>query len=391
MSLSLLTGKNMSSINYTRLKTNLSLSIQRLKLLEKKKSEAAQRCRKEIADYLENGKVERAKIRVEQIIREDYLVEAMEIVEMFCDLLLARFGMIQQMNTLDDGLEEAVSSLVWVAPRMSTDVKELKVIGDLLTQKYGKPFAQACKDNKYKSVNEKLMLKLGVQAPPKILVEKYLIEIAKMMGVAYEPDEEILSDDIKYGGDDDNNKGSSGGGGGSSGGGAGQPSKDPGMLPGLLIDFKDPNAVPSKEQPRLPSNVPQGPGMSPGQSDEDYLSKHLRGNRPPEIGFIGLPPQPGAESVPPSYESIANRPEVPSVVPDVPVEPPETSTGHYPDINLDNLPSVPNLPDIPNDDLTSQSTVPKSGGNPSNNDGPNQDDVDFDDLRRRFESLKNRK
>ena len=46
--------------------------------------------RKEIADYLALGKVERAKIRVEHIVREDYLVEAMEMLEMFCDLLLAR-------------------------------------------------------------------------------------------------------------------------------------------------------------------------------------------------------------------------------------------------------------------------------------------------------------
>ena len=64
-----------------------------------------------------------AKIRVEQIIREDYLVEAMELLEMYCDLLLARFGLIQQMKTLDDGLAEAISSLIWVAPRMQADVR----------------------------------------------------------------------------------------------------------------------------------------------------------------------------------------------------------------------------------------------------------------------------
>ena len=46
----------------------------------------------------QNGKVERAKIRVEHIIREDYLVEAMEILEMYADLLLARFGLIQQVE-----------------------------------------------------------------------------------------------------------------------------------------------------------------------------------------------------------------------------------------------------------------------------------------------------
>jgi len=44
--------------------------------------------------------------------REDYLVEAMEMVEMYCDLLLARFGLITQMKELDTGIAEPVASLV---------------------------------------------------------------------------------------------------------------------------------------------------------------------------------------------------------------------------------------------------------------------------------------
>ena len=37
-------------------------------------------------------------MQVEHIVREDYLVEAMEIIEMFCDLLLARFGLLEKMK-----------------------------------------------------------------------------------------------------------------------------------------------------------------------------------------------------------------------------------------------------------------------------------------------------
>lgn len=84
-----------SGPNYNKLKTNLRLTINRLKLLEKKKTELALKARKEIADYISAGKEDRARIRVEHIIREDYLVEAMELLEMYCDLLLARFGLIQ--------------------------------------------------------------------------------------------------------------------------------------------------------------------------------------------------------------------------------------------------------------------------------------------------------
>ena len=35
---------------------------------------------------------------MEHIIREDYMVEAMELLEMYCDLLLARFGLIESMK-----------------------------------------------------------------------------------------------------------------------------------------------------------------------------------------------------------------------------------------------------------------------------------------------------
>lgn len=57
------------SPNYTKLKTNLRLAQNRLKLLEKKKTELTQKARREIADYIQVGKSERAKIRVEHIIR----------------------------------------------------------------------------------------------------------------------------------------------------------------------------------------------------------------------------------------------------------------------------------------------------------------------------------
>lgn len=126
--------------------------------------------------------------------REDYLVEAMEVVEMYCDLLLARFGLVTQMKDLDEGIAEAVYSLVWVCPRMQSDINELKIIADIFVHKYGPQFAErahtATEDH---SVSDKLMHKLQLQAPPKLLVEKYLIEIAKNYNIEYEPDPQIIN------------------------------------------------------------------------------------------------------------------------------------------------------------------------------------------------------
>lgn len=69
MALNEITKMFSSGPNYTKLKTHLRLAINRLKLIEKKKTELTQKSRKEIADYIQGEKVERAKIRVEHIIR----------------------------------------------------------------------------------------------------------------------------------------------------------------------------------------------------------------------------------------------------------------------------------------------------------------------------------
>ena len=60
------------------------------------------KARKEIADYIKADRIERARIRVEHIVREDYMVEAYEVLETYCDLILARFSL------LDNGILRGV-------------------------------------------------------------------------------------------------------------------------------------------------------------------------------------------------------------------------------------------------------------------------------------------
>ena len=55
---------------------------------------------------------------------------------------------------LDEGLAESVSSLIWAAPRLQTDVAELKIIADQLTLKFGKPYGQ---------VSDVVVVVLGLQ------------------------------------------------------------------------------------------------------------------------------------------------------------------------------------------------------------------------------------
>ncbi|CAL8350855.1 unnamed protein product [Merluccius merluccius] len=340
-----------------RLKVNLRLVINRLKLLEKKKTELAQKARKEIADYLSAGKDERARIRVEHIIREDYLVEAMEILELHCDLLLARFGLIQSMKELDPGLQESVSTLIWAAPRLQSEVAELKIVSDQLCAKYSKEYGKLCRTNQIGTVNDRLMHKLSVEAPPKILVERYLIEIAKNYNVPYEPDamvrpEAFTGEESDLIDVDGENKPRGGGGGGGGGG-----FTAPGMGMGMPMPMPMPMPMHMPSAFNYPSKGAEPYGPPVGTYGEQF----------PMGG--GLPPQ--LPSCPPTYESIDDLPVTPSVPSQV-IAAPRSSKQIYDNNALPELPSVPDT--LPTGSVGGHTT--------------SSDDIDFDDLSRRFEELK---
>ncbi|XP_063821070.1 IST1 homolog [Ostrinia nubilalis] len=369
--------------NYSKLKTHLRLALNRLKLLEKKKTELALKARKEIADYIAAGKSERAKIRVEHIIREDYMVEAMEIVEMYCDLILARFGLVTQMKELDEGLAESISSLIWVAPRMHTDIQELKVISDLLTAKYGKIYADACRNESVNTISEKLRHKLSVQSPPKILVEKYLIEIAKNYNVEYTPDEQVMRGEeegrdallIDIGG----------------------PPNPPGFI-GYPMQMPQMPSVQPFSYPSEPSHgkaggfiaTPPGNYGGPSQSPMGY-------NLPPGVDSKNLSNsflQDEMHNLPPAYDSINH--DMPSLPPQPPQPQPQPRPRTVQAPNL--FPELPELPSVPSDLILP--SVPHSHGSGTSNNGPGSgsgntpnapDEIDFDDLNRRFEELKKKK
>ena len=72
--------------------------------------------------------------------------------------------------------------------------QELKIIGELLTHKYGYQFAESCRTESENRISQKLKHKMSIQSPPRLLVEKYLIEIAKSYDIDYEPDAQVMAD-----------------------------------------------------------------------------------------------------------------------------------------------------------------------------------------------------
>ncbi|PFH52327.1 hypothetical protein AMATHDRAFT_140443, partial [Amanita thiersii Skay4041] len=160
------------------------LSVQRLRTLQQKKEAQAKAARREIATLLERGKVETAKIKVEALINEDIYAELLELLELYCELLLARFGLLDQ-NTRepDPGISEGVYSIIYAALR--TELKELHVLREILMHKYGREFSVAVMENHNNGVSDRVMRKLVIQTPSPELVDAYLTEIAKGYNITW--------------------------------------------------------------------------------------------------------------------------------------------------------------------------------------------------------------
>ncbi|KAL6231326.1 hypothetical protein BDW75DRAFT_220437 [Aspergillus navahoensis] len=77
-----------------KLTSTLHLLIPRLRLLQKKSTASSVVQRRELAQLLENHRDASARIRVENVIATDIAVEVMEMVELYCELLLARAGVL---------------------------------------------------------------------------------------------------------------------------------------------------------------------------------------------------------------------------------------------------------------------------------------------------------
>ena len=102
-------------------------------------------------------------------------------MELFCDLVQSRVTLIAESKTCPTDLKEAVSSLLYAAPRC--DIPELMVIRDQLTKKFGKEFVSAASENRDFAVNQRILIKLSVKIPEPYLCVHYLKDIAEENGI----------------------------------------------------------------------------------------------------------------------------------------------------------------------------------------------------------------
>ncbi|KAK4753869.1 hypothetical protein SAY87_001973 [Trapa incisa] len=168
-------------------KTLLKLTIPRIKLLRNRREIQIKQMRRDIAKLLETGQEATARIRVEHIIREEKMMQAQEILELFCELIAVRLPIIEVQRECPIDLKEAISSVCFAAPRCA-DLPELIQVQMSFASKYGKEFIAAATELMPDcGVNRQLIELLSVRAPLPVTKLKLLKEIAEEHELDWDP------------------------------------------------------------------------------------------------------------------------------------------------------------------------------------------------------------
>ncbi|KAK9073004.1 hypothetical protein SSX86_007326 [Deinandra increscens subsp. villosa] len=171
----------------SKCKTLLKLTIPRIKLLRNRREIHIKQMRRDIAKLLETGQEATARIRVEHIIREEKMMAAQEIIELFCELVVVRLPIIEAQRECPLDLKEAISSLCFAAPRCA-DLPELIQVQMAFASKYGKEFVAAATELMPEcGVNRQLIEHLSVRAPAPDVKLNLLKEIAEEHELDWDP------------------------------------------------------------------------------------------------------------------------------------------------------------------------------------------------------------
>ncbi|CAN0120581.1 unnamed protein product, partial [Hapterophycus canaliculatus] len=125
------------------------------------------------------------QITNQKVIREDFTIEAYDILELHCELVAERMRLVASQKEVPPDMEQAVCTIIWAADR--AEVSELSTVKAQFAKKYGHEYVKLAELNEDGCVNPKVVEKLDCQPPSSFVVTEYLLGIAEEFSVEYTP------------------------------------------------------------------------------------------------------------------------------------------------------------------------------------------------------------
>lgn len=171
------------SFKTTRFKALVNLAISRLAVLANQRQVRSSQARSDVVQLLQLGHQERALFRVEQVIKDQKLLDAYAIIESYCEVVLERIKLLEHERECPEELKEAISGLIFASSRCG-DFPELIEIRSVITSRFGKEFtARAIELRNNCAVGPMIVQKLSARPPSLEIKLKLLKQIASEHGI----------------------------------------------------------------------------------------------------------------------------------------------------------------------------------------------------------------
>ncbi|XP_022150550.1 uncharacterized protein LOC111018665 [Momordica charantia] len=171
------------SFKTTRCRALVNLAISRLAVLANQRQVRSSQAHSDVIQLLKLGHQERALFRVEQVIKEQKLLDAYAIIESYCEVVAERIKLLEKERECPEELKEPISGLIFASSRCG-DFPELLEIRSVITSRFGKEFtARAIELRNNCAVSPMIVQKLSVRPPSLEIKLKLLKQIASENGI----------------------------------------------------------------------------------------------------------------------------------------------------------------------------------------------------------------
>ncbi|KAM0016782.1 putative vacuolar protein sorting-associated protein Ist1 [Helianthus debilis subsp. tardiflorus] len=167
----------------SKFKATVNLAVSRVTVLKNQRKARLAVARSDIIQLLNLDHHENALLRVDQVIKEQNMLDVLVMVDGYCHVVLQMVNLIEKEKDCPDELKEAVSSLLYAAPRCG-EFPELQEVREILTSRYGKEFARGAIELRSNcGVNTRMIQKLSPRQSSLETRMKVLQEIAAENGI----------------------------------------------------------------------------------------------------------------------------------------------------------------------------------------------------------------
>ncbi|KAL6907536.1 hypothetical protein ACP4OV_002575 [Aristida adscensionis] len=156
-------GKSTSK-QTAKLKALAKLTASRLAVARRPRLGRRSIARGDVGQLLAIGHLDRALLRAEQVIEEDNMLEVLDVIELYCKILIEHAAQLDKPKECGEEIKEAAAGLMFASARCG-ELPELLDARAVLADKFGRDFARAAKEGAHGVVDQTLVRRLSGERP----------------------------------------------------------------------------------------------------------------------------------------------------------------------------------------------------------------------------------